>query len=103
MPDYTVRWILGRALSNPAYRELMATNPEAAWAGYELTEDDLTELKKWTPERVQNYLADLEGKVVTAAFDGVAGYDANEKASASNCDDSYSLDELRKLFGEDPD
>ena len=101
MPDYTVRWIVGRALTNPAYREFMAEDPVAAWAGYELTDEDLAELKKWTPERIQSYLADLESKIVTAPFDGATGFDLDESSSPSNCDDAFSLDELKKLFGED--
>ena len=103
MPDYTVRWILGRALSNPAYRDLMATNPEAAWRGYELTAEDLAELKAWTPEKIRDCLVDLERKVTTASFDGVAGYSPDENLSSSNCDDSLSITELKKLFGSESD
>lgn len=101
MPDYTVQWIIGRALSDSIYRELMAQDPIAAWAGYELTEEDIAELKKWTPERIQAYLAEMETKVATAPFDGVAGFDLDESPTPSNCDDMFSMDELKKLFGED--
>ncbi|HUI87205.1 MAG TPA: Os1348 family NHLP clan protein [Anaerolineales bacterium] len=103
MADYTVRWILGRAISNPAYRELMATNPEAAWQGYDLTAEDLAELKSWTPGKILDYLADLERKVSTAAFDGVAGYNPVDSAASTNCDDPLSMAELKKLFGGDAD
>ena len=102
MPDYTIRWIIGRALSDPAYRQLMARDPQAAWAGYELGADDLAELQEWTAQRIQSYLAELETKVVNAPFDGMAGFDLDETASPSNCDDLLSLDELKRLFGEDP-
>lgn len=99
MPEYTVRWILGRALSNPAYRELMAQDPRAAWAGYELTEDDLAELKKWTPERIREFLAEMERKVASASFDGMTGFDFDAPSAPVNCDDA--LDGLIKLLGED--
>src|SRR5690348_11433346 len=101
MSDYTVRWIVGRALSDPAYRELMAQDPNAAWAGYELTEEDFAELKKWTPERIKSYLAEMEQKVAAASFDGVAGFDLDQ-SSLSNCDDTFSIDDWKKLLGEDP-
>jgi hypothetical protein len=101
MPDYTVQWIIGRALSDPVYRERMAQDPMAAWAGYELNKEDFAELKKWTPARIQAYLAEMEMKVVSAPFDGAAGFDLDEAPSPSNCDDMFSLDELKKLLGED--
>ena len=101
MPDYTVRWIIGRALSDPIYRELLARYPEAACAGYELGDEDRAELKKWTPERVQAYLAEMELKIAAASFDGATGFDLDQMPSPTNCDDMFSLDELKKLLGED--
>ncbi|HUJ88950.1 MAG TPA: Os1348 family NHLP clan protein [Syntrophorhabdales bacterium] len=99
MPEYTVRWILGRALSDPAYRELMAHDPSAAWQGYELTDEDLAELKRWTPERIEWYLADMEANITGAVFDGVTGFELDETPSPFNCDEAFSLDELKRLFG----
>ena len=101
MPEYTVRWILGRALSDPAYRKLMAHDPSAAWQGYELTDEDLAQLKTWTPERIESYLAEIEAKIAGAVFDGATGFDLGETLSPVNCDAAFSLDELKRLFGDE--
>lgn len=88
-------------MSDPLYRELMTKDPQAAWAEYELSEEDMAELRKWTPHRIQSYLAEMETKIATAPFDGEAGFDLDESPLYANCDDAFSLDELKKLFGED--
>jgi hypothetical protein len=80
----------------------MTQYPKEAWEGYELTDEDIAELKKWTPERIQAYLADIERRVVEASFDGATGFDVDESSMSSNCDDTFSLDELKKLFGDEP-
>jgi hypothetical protein len=99
MPDYTIRWIIGRALSNPAYRELLIRDPHAAVNGYELTGEDLAELETWTPDRIKDYLAELEQKIDSAVFDGSVGFVMDETGPSVNCDDALSLEDLQKLFG----
>lgn len=100
MPVYTVQWIVGRALSDPAYRELMAQNPQAAWAGYELTPFDLSELRTWTPERIQSVLAELEQQIEVATFDGSVGFVLEDVAQSTNCDQTPFIDDLQKFLGE---
>ncbi len=103
MPDYTVRWIIGRALSNPAYRELLARDPQAAWAGYDLTPFDLAELRTWTPERLQATLAEIEEKITAATFDGAVSFMLEEADSPTNCADSTLLEEFQEFLSPDSD
>ena len=99
MADYTVRWIIGRALNDKNYREWMERDPQAAWAGYELTPLDLSELKSWTPERIQAVLSDLSEQINNAVFDGAAGFILEDPSAASNCDEGFSLQDFQKFFG----
>ena len=99
MADYTVRWIIGRALNDKHYREWLERDPLAACAGYELTPLDLSELKSWTPERIRAALSDLSAQIDNAVFDGAAGFILENPSLAGNCEDGFSLQDFQKLFG----
>jgi hypothetical protein len=59
----TVKQILQRAVTEPAYRQLLLANPVQAAAGYDLTSAEQMALSSLTPETFDALAGDLEGRL----------------------------------------
>ncbi len=66
MPSESVQKIIGRAIADEAFRELLLGNPDRALAGYELTAEETGALKGLKPEEL-DALAELEQRVSKTA------------------------------------
>ena len=65
-----LRTIAGKALADPAFREKLIADPEAAVkeAGIELTPDQLEALKSMDREQFEAGLADLDERLTMACW-----------------------------------
>lgn len=76
--------LLGRAVRDAEFRELLMTNPDAAAADYDITEDQLADLKEVQADAARKFF-----EKVGAAKDEIAGEDerAPARAKADWCTD----------------
>jgi hypothetical protein len=68
MSEEVVQFIIGRAVTDPDYRELLFTNPDDAIAGYELTELETASLKGIQREAFEQNLGELEDRISRAGL-----------------------------------
>lgn len=66
MPSESVQKIIGRAISDAAFRELLLGNPDQALAEYNLSAEEITALKNLKREEF-DAPAELEQRVSKAA------------------------------------
>ena len=65
-----VKQIIARAVAEPAFRELLLSDPAKAFEGYELTEEERATLGRLTPQEFDALGSDLEVRVSRAGFKG---------------------------------
>ena len=70
MAAETVKQIIARAVAEPAFRELLLSDPAKALEGYELTEEERAALGRLTPKEFDALGSDLEERVSRAGFKG---------------------------------
>jgi hypothetical protein len=58
--------IIGRAVMEPEYRELLFSEPDRALEGYELTEEEASALKRLHPEKFDAVASELEERISRA-------------------------------------
>ena len=63
MSTESVEKIIGRAVTEPEYRELLFSNPKAALEGYELTEDEIKALEGMDREKFDAAVSNLEDRI----------------------------------------
>ncbi len=63
MSTQSIREIMGRAISDPAYRELLFARPAEALAGFELTEEESTLLRGLKRDQFDVLAGELEARV----------------------------------------
>jgi ribosomal protein S12 methylthiotransferase accessory factor len=80
MPAETVEWIIGRALTDLAYRQRLLGSPDEALVGYDLTAEQTIEIKAWTRQHFDDLICQLEENVAQASFDGAVGFDFEHDA-----------------------
>ena len=75
----TVKQIIGRAVAEPDYRELLLADPAKAFEGYALTEGETATLKNLTAREFDTLGGELETRVSRAGLNigqsGEAGGD----------------------------
>ncbi len=71
MSTEAVKTIIGRAVAEEAYRELLFTNPDQALAGFDLTEEETATLKGLKREEFDAAAGDLEQRI-SKSFIGLA-------------------------------
>jgi hypothetical protein len=58
--------IIGRAVMEPEFRELLFNDPHKAMEGYELTEEEVASLKQVHPEKFDAVAGELEERISRA-------------------------------------
>jgi hypothetical protein len=58
--------IIGRAVTEPEYRELLFSEPDKAVEGYELTEEEAASLKKLQRDKFDAIAGELEERISRA-------------------------------------
>lgn len=69
-----VQTILGRAVTEPEYRELLFSDPGAALEGYELSEEEMDALKGLEREKFDAVASELEDRI-SMASSGIGALD----------------------------
>ena len=59
----SVQTIIGRAVQEPGYRDLLFNKPDAALQGYDLTNEESYALKKMQREKFDKVAGELEGRI----------------------------------------
>jgi len=59
----SVQTIIGRAVTEPKYRELLFSEPEKALEGYELTKEEAAALKGVEQEKFDAVVGELEERI----------------------------------------
>ena len=68
MSTDTVQFIIGRAVTDPEYRELLFTDPEEALKDFELTEEEAHALNDLKREKFEAELGELENRISRAGL-----------------------------------
>lgn len=68
MSEEAVSFIIGRAVTDVAYRELLFSNPEEAIAEFDLTEEEQTHFKKLNREKFEASLGEMEERISRAGL-----------------------------------
>lgn len=69
MSKETVSAILVKAITSKDYRDQLFTNPEAAFVGYDLTEEEMNALKKIDRATFDAAATELESRMLKAGQD----------------------------------
>ena len=64
----SVQTILGRAMREPAFRNLLFRDPGQALAGYQLSEGEMASLRGLTAENFDAMTGELEERISRATF-----------------------------------
>lgn len=73
MSTETVQFIIGRAVTDPEYRELLFTHPEEALKEFDLTDEEAQSLKELKREKFEAELSEMEDRISRAGL-GVEFY-----------------------------
>lgn len=68
MSEEVVQFIIGRAVTDTEYRELLFTDPDQALAGYDLTEEEAASLKDIDRGEFESNLSELEDRISRAGL-----------------------------------
>ena len=68
MSEEVVQFVIGRAVTDPEYRELLFKNPDEALDGYELSNEEVESLKQFEREKFEENLPELEERISRAGF-----------------------------------
>jgi hypothetical protein len=82
MSTEIVKQIIGRAVTEPEYRELLFTNPSQALIGYDLTEQEADELKRVNREQFDAVAGELGERVSRVGLSLATGGDDHDLAKA---------------------
>ena len=72
MSTESVQEIIGKAVQDSEYRDLLFTDPEKALEGYELTEEEIIALKDIKAEKFDELLTDIEERISRAGLNVVS-------------------------------
>jgi hypothetical protein len=79
----SVKQIIGRAVAEPEFRQLLLADPVQAVNGFELTEEEMTALKNLTSQEFDAPGGELEARLSRAGLDiglpGDAGGDLGKR------------------------
>lgn len=68
MSEDSVELIIGRAVTDQEFRELLFTDPDEAISGYELTQEETMLIKNIAPDRFEAVRSELEERLSKAGF-----------------------------------
>jgi hypothetical protein len=63
MSQKDVQNLIGRAVMDRAFRELLFSDPDKAFAGYDLTEQEKTILRNLDPDEVADFAGRLDERI----------------------------------------
>jgi len=81
MSKEAVQAVIGKAVTESEFRELLFANPDEALEGYELTEAETAALKGIDAETMESFAGDLDERISKAFI--IEGYVAGPKAEAT--------------------
>jgi hypothetical protein len=73
MSKEAVQAVIGKAVTESEFRELLFANPEEALEGYELTEEEMAALKAIDAETMESFAGDLDERISKSLIGSVAG------------------------------
>ena len=68
MSDEVMQFVIGRAVTDTEYRELLFNKPDEALEGYELSEEETQLLKQIERESFEEYLPELGDRISKAGL-----------------------------------
>ncbi|MBN1873526.1 MAG: Franean1_4349 family RiPP [Anaerolineae bacterium] len=63
MSKEVVQMVIGRAVTEPAFRKQLFTNPERALKNYDLTQEEIAALKTINAEHLENFVGGLDERI----------------------------------------
>jgi hypothetical protein len=73
MSKEAVQAVIGKAVTESEFRELLFANPDEALEGYELTEEEMGALKAIDAETMESFAGDLDERISKAFAIGWMG------------------------------
>ena len=73
MSKEAVQAVIGKAVTESEFRELLFANPDEALEGFDLTEDDVAALKAIDAETMESFAGDLDERISRVLVPGL-GY-----------------------------
>ena len=70
MSQDAVSQIIGRAVVDTAFRELLFSNPDQALEHYDLTDDEIEALKNLQQEDLEDFSTKLDSRITKRAWRG---------------------------------
>jgi hypothetical protein len=74
MTKEAVQAVIGKAVTETEFRELLFANPDEALEGYELTDEEMAALKAIDAETMESFAGDLDERIskafIAAGFGG---------------------------------
>ena len=70
MSQDAVSQIIGRAVTDTEFRQLLFSNPEEALQGYDLDEDEIEALKNLKQEDLEDFSTKLDSRITKRAWRG---------------------------------
>lgn len=74
MTQQAIEAVIGKAVMEDEFREVLFANPDEALAGYELTDDETVALKSIDAETLESFAGALDDRIskslIAGAFDG---------------------------------
>jgi hypothetical protein len=70
MSQEAVSQIIGRAVTDNEFRQLLFSNPEQALQGYDLTEDEKEALEDLKQEDLEDFSTKLDSRITKRAWRG---------------------------------
>ena len=70
MSQDSVSQIIGRAVTDAEFRKTLFSDPEQAFQGYDLTEDDKEALKNLKQEDLEDFSTKLDSRITKRAWRG---------------------------------
>jgi hypothetical protein len=80
MSDTAVRKVIGQAIGDMDYRDLLFSNPDKALEGLELTAEEITILKGFKRDKFDESVSEMEDRISRAGALNLKGF-----AAMANC------------------
>jgi hypothetical protein len=81
MSKEAVQAVIGKAVTESEFRELLFANPDEALEGYELTDEEMAALKAIDAEIMESFAGDLDERISKALI--AAGFGGSRELGAA--------------------